>query len=147
MTRKHYHQSIFVPKNPEKYVGSKSIKCRSSWEKKFASMCDTNPNVIQWNSEGLCINYQDPNDNKFHRYYPDFVIKLVTKEKKEKIIIAEVKPLKETLPPKKPKKVSKSYIESLVLYNKNLAKWQSAKVYCQKNNMEFKIITEKELGV
>ena len=33
-----------------------------------------------------------------------------------------------------------------VEYIKNQAKWNAAKQYCDDNGMEFKIITEKELG-
>lgn len=146
MSRKHYHQSIFIPKNPEKYVGNKSIKCRSSWEKKFCTMCDSNPNILNWNSEGIIIPYLDENNNS-HNYYVDFLIKILTKENIEKMILIEVKPLKQTLPPKRPKRISKSYVESLVLYNKNIAKWDAAKEYCKDKDMEFKIITQKELGI
>ena len=32
-------------------------------------------------------------------------------------------------------------------YIKNVSKWQSFDVYCNDNNMKFKIITEKELGI
>jgi hypothetical protein len=146
MSRKHYHQSIYVPKHPEKYVGTKSIKCRSSWERKFCVLCDTNPNVLSWNSEGVKIPYLDEN-NTPHNYYVDFLIKILTKDGIEKLILIEVKPLNQTLPPKKPKRISKSYVESLVLYNKNIAKWNAAKEYGRSKNMEFKIITEQELGV
>jgi len=31
-------------------------------------------------------------------------------------------------------------------YIKNQAKWSAARVYCEENNMKFKIITEKDLG-
>lgn len=29
-----FHQGVYEPKNPEKYLGSKRIFYRSSWEKK-----------------------------------------------------------------------------------------------------------------
>jgi hypothetical protein len=32
-------------------------------------------------------------------------------------------------------------------YIKNTAKWSAAKEYCSDNNMEFKLITEKQLGL
>jgi len=31
-------------------------------------------------------------------------------------------------------------------YIKNQAKWQAAKSYCEDNGLEFKIISEKDLG-
>jgi hypothetical protein len=32
-------------------------------------------------------------------------------------------------------------------YIRNVAKWQAADVYCKDNGLEFKIFTEKELGI
>lgn len=147
MSRKDYHQSVYIPQNPSKYVGKKQILMRSSWERKIATFLDTNNNILEWCSEGLAIPYLDHSDNKMHRYYPDFIIKLLDKNGLEKNIIAEVKPFRETLPPKKPKVMSKSYVEALQTYHKNLSKWEAASEYCKKNNIEFRILTEKNVGV
>ena len=32
-------------------------------------------------------------------------------------------------------------------YVKNQAKWKAAKAYCEHNDLQFKIFTEKEIGV
>ena len=48
--------------------------------------------------------------------------------------------------PKTPKRKTKNYIRENMEYAKNVAKWESAKRYCASNNMEFKIITERDLG-
>ena len=36
----------FIPKNKEKYVGTKMPTYRSSWEQAFMRLCDEHPNVI-----------------------------------------------------------------------------------------------------
>lgn len=147
MSRKNYSSGIYTPKNPEKYIGSKQIRYRSSWEHKFCVFLDTNEQVIQWNSESVTIPYIDPADNAPHRYYPDFLIKLVDKSGQIKTILIEIKPIKETTEPRKPRKASKSYVESLNTFYKNTAKWDAARIFCKKNDIEFQIITEQDLGV
>jgi hypothetical protein len=144
MSRKAYHSTIFAPKNPEKYVGNSKIKTRSSWETKFCHFCDNNENVIKWNYEGVSIQYIDEN-GKPHRYYPDFLIEILDKSGIIKKILIEVKPLKETLPPKKPKKISKSYVESLQTYNKNLAKWEAAAAWCKQKGIKFRVVNEGDI--
>ena len=49
--------------------------------------------------------------------------------------------------PKKPKIKTKAFMRESFNYIKNKAKWQAAKAYCVNNNMEFKLITEKQLGL
>ncbi len=43
-------------------------------------------------------------------------------------------------------KKTKSYMRESFEYIKNQAKWQAAKSYCEDNGLEFKIISEKDLG-
>ena len=38
---------------------------------------DRNENVIEWSSEEIAIPYVSPWDNKIHRYYPDFLVKVL----------------------------------------------------------------------
>ena len=60
----------------------------------------------------------------------------------------EVKPKRQTLEPKESKsKRKKTYINEVLTYNKNLAKWKAAKEWCDDRMIEFKIITEEELGL
>ena len=44
--------------------------------------CDTNENVLEWSNEEMFVWYRSPLDNKPHRYFPDFLIK-VKEETKE----------------------------------------------------------------
>ena len=101
--QKFTHKGVFRPKNPDKYVGnSKNIIYRSSWEKRFMIYCDNTPEVISWASEELSIPYISPLDGRVHKYYPDFIIYYKTPEKLKTSVI-EVKPQKETKPPRKKK--------------------------------------------
>lgn len=137
--------SFYQPKFPEKYKGKWPIIIRSQWERAFAQWCDMNPSILSWVSEGLEIPYYDPIKKKSRRYYPDFMIKVLDKSKKEVIYVIEVKPFRETMPPKKGIKNVKTKIHEQTTYVTNQAKWKAAIDYCKKRNYEFRIFTEKEL--
>ena len=141
-------KSRYKPKNPQKYQGNpNNIICRSSWERKFCVWCDVNKNIISWASEEMSIPYLSPKDNRVHRYYPDYLIKVKEKNNKISSYVIEVKPKKQTLPPKPRKRVSKSYIYECTTYEVNKAKWKAASEYCKDHLIEFKIVTEDELGI
>jgi hypothetical protein len=78
------------------------------------------------------------------RYYPDFLMIL---EDGRKILI-EIKPSRETKPPRKSKKKSqKTMLYEQMTYLKNTKKWEYAQQFCNKKGWEFRIITEKELKI
>lgn len=140
-----YFQGIFSPSNPGKYVGDyRMIVYRSSWEFKLMHWMDRNPNVISWSSEETIIPYKSPLDKRIHRYFVDFKIKIRTKEGIKTYLI-EVKPFKQTVPPEKPKKIGPRYEKAVLEYMKNDAKWEAARAYCKQRDMEFVILTEKQL--
>jgi hypothetical protein len=112
-------------------------------ERRFMRYCDLSENVLFWSSEELSIIYRSPIDQKIHRYFPDFIIKMKTGKR----YMIEIKPDRQTRPPKKPKRQTKSYMREGLEYVKNQAKWRAAQYYCEDNDLEFKLITEKELGV
>jgi hypothetical protein len=142
-----YYQGKFQPKNPEKYVGNVSkIIFRSMWEKKFFIFCDNNPSVIRWNSEGLSIPYFSEEDNKTHKYYPDVMLTIKAPDNTEKTILIEIKPKAQTTPPKG-KKMTKRLAEDIITYNKNQNKWSAARIWCEERDIEFKILTETDLGI
>ena len=141
-------KSKYKPIHPKKYQGNpNNIICRSSWERKFCQWCDRKENVISWASEEISIPYVSPKDNRIHRYYPDFLIKVKESSNRIKTYVVEVKPKKQTLPPKKRKRITKSYIYECQTYAVNQAKWKAASEFCKDNRIEFKIITEDELGI
>ena len=140
-------KSIYKPRNPKKYNGNiNNIICRSSWETKFCGYCDLNENIIQWGSEEFFIPYRAP-DGKTRRYFPDFIIKVKENNGKVKTYVIEVKPFKQTKPPRKRKKVTQSYLYECKTYAVNQAKWKAADEWCKDKRIEFKIITERELGL
>ncbi len=49
--------------------------------------------------------------------------------------------------PKKRKRVTKSYLYECQTYAVNQAKWKAANEWCKDRKIEFKIITERELGI
>lgn len=143
-----FRQGRFNPQNPEKYLGDvRNIIYRSSWELRFLRWCDQNANIIEYGSEEFFIPYISPVDNRIHRYYPDFIIKVQHKDKSIKRYVVEVKPDKQTRPPKQGKRVTKSFIYETKTYAVNQAKWKAAQEWCKDRLLEFKIITEKELGI
>lgn len=139
------YKTRFFPKNPIKYIGDHNkILCRSLWERKFCKFLDENPSVIRWSFETLKIPYLSPKDNDVHIYYPDFIVEKKSKNGKVKTLVVEIKPYKQTQEPKK-KKSTRVLKESLLTYSINTAKWNAAKEFCEKNDWEFMILTEKEL--
>jgi hypothetical protein len=138
----------FRPSNPGKYSGDpKNIIYRSTWEARVMNWLDKNPNIISWASEELTIPYISPVDSRWHRYFPDFLVKVKSQDGKTKIMMLEVKPKKQTVAPAPQKRVTKRYITEVATYGVNQAKWQAAKEYCLDRGWEFKIITEDHLGL
>ena len=143
-----FHKRKFVPINQEKYAGDvNNIIMRSSWETRFASWCDKNPAIIKWSSEETIVPYLCPTDNKVHRYFIDFKIKVQNKDGIIKTYLIEVKPSKQTIPPTFPGRRTQRYLAESVMFVKNQAKWKAATEFAKDRGWEFKIITEKELGL
>jgi hypothetical protein len=139
-------KSIYKPSHPEKYQGDCSnIICRSSWERKFCHWCDHNPSIISWASEEFSIPYVSPVDGRVHRYFPDYLIKVKEESGKIKTYVIEVKPKKQTVPPKQKSRVTKSYLYECKTYAVNQAKWKAAEEFCKDRMIEFKVITEDNL--
>jgi hypothetical protein len=61
--------------------------------------------------------------------------------------VIEVKPKRQTEPPKKKTRVTKSYLYEAKTYAVNQAKWKAAVEWCEDRRLEFKVITENELGI
>ena len=151
------YKGRFSPRNPQKYLGDpKNIVYRSSWELKIMSSFDKRPDVLSWSSEEMCVPYVSPVDGKRHRYFPDFIVKIQTTDGSVKTFMVEVKPEKQSRPPERKKRVTKQYIQEVVTWGVNQAKWKAAIEYCKDRNWnfivmtsrdgnEFKHLTEKEL--
>ena len=138
----------YIPSNPKKYKGNPSkIVYRSLWERKLMVYCDMNDKILEWGSEEIIIPYVSPWDNKLHRYFPDFYMKVRQANGSIKKFIIEVKPEHQCKQPNKtPKKRTRKWYSEVKTWGINNAKWKSAKDWCANRGMEFKILTEKHLN-
>ena len=142
------YKGKFQPSYPNKYRGDhRNIIYRSLLERKFMIYCDLNENILEWGSEEIALPYRSPLDNRVHRYFPDFYIKVKEKNGRLKKMLIEVKPFKQTKEPIPQKKKTRSYIYEVTEYAKNQAKWAAASEYCKDRKWEFKVLTEHELGI
>ena len=142
------YSGTFRPRNPQKYVGDHTnIIYRSSWECRLMDWFDRNPNVISWASEEVTVPYKSPVDGKFHRYFPDFVVKIREQSGKTKTMMIEVKPKKQTMEPPMQRRVTKQYINEVATWGINQSKWKAATEYCLDRGWEFKLMTEEHLGL
>ena len=142
------YKGKYQPSYPKKYKGDPTnIIYRSLWERKFMVYCDNNQNILEWGSEEIVVPYRSPLDNRYHRYFPDFYIKVKESSGKIKKMNIEIKPQKQCVEPKVQKRKTKAYIYEVVEYAKNQAKWKAAEEWCLDRGYEFKVLTENELGI
>ena len=142
------YKGKYQPSYPKKYKGDPTnIIYRSLWERKFMVYCDNNQNILEWGSEEIVVPYRSPLDNRYHRYFPDFYIKVKESSGKIKKMIIEIKPQKQCVEPKVQKRKTKAYIYEVVEYAKNQAKWKAAEEWCLDRGYEFKVLTESDLGI
>lgn len=143
-----WKQDFYHPIYPEKYIGDLSnIVYRSSWELRLFQYCETSTSVLKWSSEPLAIKYWDESTMKTRRYFPDAYVEVLQTDGTVKKYLVEVKPYRQTIPPKVGKKKTKTYIMECNTYTKNKSKWKFAEEYCRQHGMEFMIITENELNI
>ena len=142
------YSGLYKPLYPKKYRGNPSrIVYRSLWEKKYMKYCDHTASILEWGSEEIIIPYRSPIDNRVHRYYPDFYIKVREKSGKVSRYIVEIKPKKQTKPPYGKDKRTAAYKKEALTFAKNRAKWDAAEEFCDDRQMKFLILTEDHLAV
>ena len=139
----------FRPKNPEKYKGDyTNIVYRSSWERMFMNWCDGNPNIKRWQSEEKAIWYDNPITKRKARYFPDFIVEYQRSDGITMQEMVEIKPSRQVEgPPVNPKRRTKAWAAACMTYAQNQAKWKAARRWCEDRGMNFRIVTEKELGL
>lgn len=156
-TKNNWEQGVYKLTKPEKYIGNKNPIVRSSYEKKFFVWAEQNKNVVRWGSEIIQIPYVMP-DNSKHMYITDAYVEIIDKNGNIRKFIVEIKPhgqgptrdrkgmLKLPKPPKnRTAKALKNYLYKKYMFEKNTRKWQAAQIFCKKNNLEFIVLTEKDL--
>jgi len=123
-------------KYPEKYEFSHNPIYRSSYELKAFEMIEegleTSDFIYSWSYESVVIPYQ--HNTQLHNYYVD--IKLNTKNG---VYLIEIKPENKLHKP--------NFDYLLEEWEMNQAKWKAARKYCEFHHYQFKIWTEKELGL
>lgn len=139
---KHYKQGYYKPINLQKYIGdSNNIIYRSNLELLCFRYMDNNNNILRWGSEIVKIDYFDISTNKKRIYFTDLYAEYINKENVITKAIIEIKPSKQTLPPKGGKYYKQKSLEFL----KNTCKWNAAKAFAKSNGMNFLILTEEQL--
>jgi len=140
------YKGFYRVKNPKKYDGDfTNVVYRSHWEMQVFRWCDMNDQVLKWSSEEIVVPYWYPIDKKYHRYFVD--LKFTTSEG---TFLIEIKPKSQTVPPKKPSRQTKKYLEESRTYVKNVSKWKAAENYAKDRNWKFMIWTEdtiKSMGI
>ncbi len=120
------------PKNRNKYDGDPTkIVYRSLWERQSFRWCDNNSDIKSWSSESVVVPYKSATDGKMHRYFVDLKITF----NNGNTVLVEIKPKRQTKPPKK---------------KANISKWTFAEEYAKDRGWEFQIWTEdtlKDLGI
>lgn len=162
-----FKQSFYVIKNQDKYLGSKNPDYKSLLEERCCYYMDMNSNVLKWNYERIVIPYINPIEyrilmdkgysdneakkNSLRRYFVDFWFEGIDNKGNTIRVLVEVKPKRQTVPPKQPKrntqKAKDRYKEEQFLFAINNAKWKAATDYCKKKGWTFVIFTEDDLGV
>lgn len=136
----------YNPLYPEKYMGdSDNIIIRSSWELRVFEFCDKNPNILLWGSEEIAIPYMKPtlNGPKLAKYYPDLYVEYVDKDTNLIKELVEVKPEKFTRASRARKQETKNFEN--MQYIVNMAKFQAASNWCERNGIKFSILSEKNI--
>lgn len=142
-----FKQGKYTLRNPEKYIGDPNkVRYMSSWELQTHEFLDNNPHILRWSSEGFCIPYIKPTDQKIHKYYPDYYIEYRSSNGQLVREVLEVKPLAQTKRPRQRKTQStQSRLYEQLTYAVNMAKWEAAEAFCKKHNLIFRKVTEKQI--
>ncbi len=127
-------------KHPDKYIGKKTPRYRSSWEWAFMRFCDNNPSVTQWASESIQIPYRNPLTGRNTIYVPDFFIVYNSKKQDKVAELIEVKPNNQA----RRKDLGKN-AQNQAAYIVNRAKWEAANKWEKGKGIRFRVITESDM--
>lgn len=135
-------QGYFPINECKKYQGKGPIIYRSSWEKKFCLYCERHPEIDWWSSESFSLKYFNVLDNRYHNYFPDFVVHL----RDGSTIIVEVKPNAQLQKPEPPKrktpKAVKNYKWLYETWVTNMCKKQAAEEFAKARGWKYMLVTE-----
>lgn len=147
MTKKYAkcHRGYFKPRNPDKYVGDlNKIEYKSGLELTAFRLFDKHSSIIKWSVESVQIPYRFR--GKYHHYIVDIwaIMKLRDGSIEERLV--EIKHSKEVKKPTYKKRKTKTYLENVERWERNMTKWDYAKQYAKGKNMKFMVLTEQKLN-
>ncbi len=131
----------FTPKNPQKYNGKLPIITRSGWEWQVCMYLDAHPYCVGWSSESVSIPYVNPLTGRNSLYVPDFLVAFMDRSGRTWVEMWEIKPAKENPLIEGVRASRRDKLTQAI----NLAKWQAAAIWCSKQKIIFRILTEREL--
>jgi hypothetical protein len=109
---------------------------------------DSHPDIVEWNSEECPVKYIKPTDLKVHTYWPDMLVRRRGPDGQLQTIMVELKHSSELKEPQAPKtaKGKRRFLNEVITYNVNAAKWAAARAYCADRGWQFMVLDEKPLG-
>ena len=134
-----FAQGIYKVMNPQKYVGNREPRYRSSWEWHFMKFCDDNDHVLQWASESVSIPYRHPLTGKQTIYVPDFLITYQGSNGRTIGELIEIKPRKQSVIEEKQNPRDRAIVAV------NYAKWDAATKWARRQGLSFRVITEDQI--
>lgn len=135
------YKGTYKIKKPEKYVGNPdAVTYRSLWERACFVWAERNPDVVRWSSEEVVVPYYDEASKRQRRYFIDLQIEFKDGTK----VLVEIKPHKQTKPPRKGKNRTR-YLEESLTYVTNVCKWKAADAFAKSKGWKFDIWDEKKL--
>jgi hypothetical protein len=134
-----FAQGVYKVINPQKYVGTRPPRYRSSWEYTFMTFCDSNDHILQWASESVSIPYRHPLTGKQTVYIPDFLITYQGSNGRTIGELIEIKPRKQSVIEGKMSERDRAVVAI------NYAKWDSATKWARRNGLTFRVINEDQI--
>jgi hypothetical protein len=107
---------------------------------------DLHSDVLAWNSEEVIVPYRSPVDNRMHRYFVDFWVRMKDADGNIGHLLVEVKPLAQCREPVKKSRATRRFLMEVRTWGVNKAKWAAAKGYADSRGWRFVIMTEKEIN-
>ena len=135
----------FIPKNPSKWISPKKIEYKSSIEQRFFTFFDLSKSVIKIASEKVIVPYYDTVRQKRRRYYVDLIVQYRNNHDEIFTKLIEIKSFTESIEPKKPKRMTENYKNSVATYITNTCKWEAATAYAEQKGWTFIVLTERDL--
>lgn len=149
---RNYKQGKYDVQNKGKYIGDpEKVRYLSSYELDFFKWADRSPAVIKWGSEVVIVKYQHPYKTtesgkpRISRYMVDIYIEVKDANGKIHKELIEIKPEIQCIKPKRGRKKESTFIEEVMTWDVNQAKWEAATHYANERGWTFRVLTESAI--